>query len=61
VSKDYNFGLVYIKTLGKYYHLAVWAQGQVKVERLPLMTSLTKNPQPPTQNFFSLQTTVKLV
>jgi len=32
-----------IKTSAKYYHLTVWAQGQVKWPKSPpLMTSLTK-------------------
>jgi len=30
VSKDSDFSLVSKKTSVKYYHLTVWAQGQVK-------------------------------
>jgi len=43
----------------KYYHLTVWAQGQVKWAKMakspPIMRSLTKNPQP-TKNFFQVPT-----
>jgi len=49
-----------MKTSAKYFGLAIGPQARQHQPKWPkttsLMTSLTKNPQPPTQKFFRVQT-----